>query len=254
MLTQQQLARTYSHPSKDPWEAVELYRESQRYPDDWGAQRVASKMGVSRSEVRAWVDGDGMPDAARAVEFAEAHGWFDDGWTPATRALARLTAAVFACGSIEKQWCRPSWTPTDPLMKQTIQQDLDTLGTGWKTIQREGTKPDEIQPVEKASPLGRALHVLGCPIGYKNSISARALPSFLENAPAPVRTEWVELFVRERGTRHEGKATRTIQASRSRQYLDGIAQLVEDVTNESATASDDRVTISADAVRALGLA
>lgn len=130
-----------------------------------------------------------MPDSARAVEFGEEHGWFDDGWTPTTRALGRMTAAIFACGSLERQWCRPSWTPTDPLVQQTIQQDLATVGTGWKIVRRDGTKPDETQPAEKASPLGRALHVLGYPMGDKNRDSARALPPFLEDAPAPVCTE-----------------------------------------------------------------
>jgi hypothetical protein len=45
-----------------------------------------------------------------------------------------------------------------------------------------------------------------------------------------------------------------IQANRSRQYFNDVRDLIEDVTGKSVTASDSGVTISAAAVRALGLA
>lgn len=253
LLSPQALARTYNHPSKDPWEAVELYREATKYPDNWGAQRVATDMGVGRGEIRAWVDGDGMPDAARAIEFGEKHGWFDEGWSPTTKALARLTAITIACGSVVAQNFRPSWTPTDPVVQTQLEDDLDTVGTGVKLVRREGSKPDEYHPAKKASVLGRTLHVLGCPTGHKNASSTRSLPPFLSDSPTPVRTEWVELFVRDRGTKYPTKDTRSIQASRGRDYFDDLAELIHDVTGEKASASDDRVTISAAACRALGL-
>ena len=253
ILEPERLARTYQYPSKDPWDAVQLYREATKFPDNWGSQRVPTRLGVSRGEIRAWVDGDGMPDAARAIEFGEANGWFDDEWSPSTKALARLTAITLACGSIVQENYRPSWGPNDPVVVDQLERDLDAVGVGVKHVRRDGSKPDEVLPAKKASPLRRALHVLGCPLGFKNVDSARALPTFLDDAPAPVRMGWVELYVRERSTILDGKSTRTIQANRGRDYLDGIAALVEDVTGESATSSDRGVTISADAVRALGL-
>jgi len=62
------------------------------------------------------------------------------------------------------------------------------------------------------------------------------------------------LFVRGRGSQHRGKATRQIQADRPRQYFADVAQLIETVTGKAATVSDAGVTVSADAVRELGLA
>jgi len=56
------------------------------------------------------------------------------------------------------------------------------------------------------------------------------------------------------GSVRPNRATLAIQANRSRQYFEDVRELLEDVTGESVTASDAGVTISADAVRALGLA
>ncbi len=111
LLSPENLARTYNPPTdRDGWEQVQLYRQTQRYPVDWGGQRVATAIngddeqpfeGLSRSNIRAWAEGDGKPDAARAVEVAEQLGWLDEDWTPVTRALVQLVAGVFACGSVD---------------------------------------------------------------------------------------------------------------------------------------------------------
>lgn len=69
-----------------------------------------------------------------------------------------------------------------------------------------------------------------------------------------MRASFAELLVAERGSERAGKTTLAIQANRSRQYFEDVRALLEDVTGESVTASDAGVTISADAVRALGLA
>lgn len=257
------LARTYNHPSKDAWTAVQLYREATKRPDDWGSQRVASAInssnnefdGIARSEIRAWVDGDGMPDAARAVETARDLGWDADGWTDTTEALATLVIGVYTFGSIIERNYAASWSPDDEVSEQVIEQALETVGVGFQHVDRDDPgQGDEIRPAEHATRLGRALVVAGAPTGDKNADSVTGLPGWVDDAPIVVKLDLALLFVRGRATSYPGKATRRVQADRARSYFEDVARLIEDVTGETATASDLSVTISADAVRELGLA
>jgi len=262
LLSPNALAGTYNHPSKDPWEAVLLYREAMRRNPDWGASRVASDInadatndfeGVSRSELRSWVDGDGMPDAARAIKVADDLGWLADEWTPTTRSLAQLVAGVFACGSVNKAGWVPGWAVRN--VRCELEAALGQVGVGHQWLGRESaTQGDELRPANHGSILGRALVVAGVPVGDKTDATVRGLPDWLDDAPPSVRSSFAELLVAERGSKRPGKATLAIQANRSRQYFEDVRDLLEDVTGESVTASDAGVTISADAVRALGLA
>jgi len=258
------LARTFNHPSKDPVEAVELYQEATKKPDDWGSQRVASAInsdrsnefeGISRSEVRAWVDGDSKPDAARAIDEARDLGWLADEWTATVRALVQLVIGVYAFGSIVERDYVPTWSPDNPDNELTIERVLEKVGVGFQHIDRdESDKGDEIKPANHGTRLGRALVVAGAPVGDKTAESVRGLPDWIDDAPRDVQRDLALLFVRGRGSQHRGKATRQIQADRPRQYFVDVAQLIEAVTGETATATDAGVTISADAVRELGLA
>jgi len=247
----------------DPWEHVQLFRQSQRYPDDWGAARVASAInndddqpfeGLSRSNIRAWVEDDGKPDAARAVDVAEQLGWFATEWTPVTRALADLVAGIYACGSIDRRGWRPGWAADSAVGRSTIESALDTVGVGSRYVAREDdSQGNEIRPREYPSILGRSLHVSGAPVGDKNADSVVGLPRWLDTAPPSVRASFAELLVRERAIAYPHKATRRLQGARAPQYFKDIRELLEDVTGETVTASETGVTISADAVRALGL-
>ncbi len=80
------------------------------------------------------------------------------------------------------------------------------------------------------------------------------MPEWVADAPKVVQMELAVLFVRGRGSRRRGKATLAVQSDRGRRYFEDVAALIEDVTGETATASEAGVTISADAVRELGLA
>jgi len=258
------LARTYNHRSKDPWEAVELYREANAKPENWGAQRVASAinsdqanafMGLSRSELRAWVDGDSKPDAARAVDVARELGWVADEWTDTVRALAQLVVGVYAFGSIVEANYAPSWSPDDPDSEAAIERALEAAGVGYQHIARDDSaQGDEIRAASHGTRLGRALVVAGAPVGDKNADSVGGLPDWVHTAPRVVQMELVLLFVRGRATAYPGKATRRVQSDRPRHYFADWAEVIEAVTGESATASELSVTISADAVRELGLA
>ncbi len=258
------LARTYNHPSKDPWTAVNLYREAAKKPENWGSQRVASAInsdqsnefeGISRSEVRAWVDGNSKPDAARAVEEARDRGWTADEWTDTVRALAVLVIGVYAFGSINKRDYSPSWSPDNDANDGAIEDALDRVGVDSQHVERDHEgQGDEIKPSRHGTQLGRALVVAGAPIGDKNADSVRGLPDWVDDAPRVVQMDLTLLFVRGRGSQRQGKATRQIQADRPRQYFADVAELIETVTGKAATVGDAGVTVSADAVRELGLA
>jgi len=263
LLSPQALARTYSPPTnRDPWEHVQLYRQTQRYPDDWGGVRIASAINaddeqpfetLSRGNIRAWVEGDGMPDAARAVEVAENLGWLADEWTPTTRALAQLVAGIFACGSINREGWVPGWAVEET--RAEMESALTAIGVGYRWVQRDSdSQGDELRPATHGSILGRALAAAGAPVGDKTAKNVDGLPDWLEYAPPSVRASFAELLAGERGSKRPGRATLAIQANRSRQYFEDVRELLEDVTGQPVTASDAGVTISADAVRALGLA
>jgi len=262
LLSSENLARTYSPPTdRNGWQQVQLYQQTQRYPDDWGGQRVASAINVdddqpfnnlSRGNVRAWIEGEGLPDAARAVEVADQLGWLVEEWTPTTRALAQLVAGVFACGSINREAWVPGWAVETK--RSEIEFALEAVGVGSRWVDRDGdSQANELRPAKHKSILGRALVVAGAPVGNKTADTVRGLPDWLDDAPPSVRASFGEMLVAERGASRPNKATLAIQADRSRQYFDDIRDLIEDVTGEPVTASDAGVTVSADAVRALGL-
>jgi len=258
------LAQTYAHPSKDPVEAVELYREATAKPENWGSQRVASAInsdqsnefeGISRSEVRAWVDGDSKPDAARAVDVERDLGWMADEWTDTVRALAELVIGVYAFGSINKRDYSPSWSPDNTANEWAIEDALDRVGVDSQHVARDHeAQGDEIKPARHGTKLGRALVVADAPVGDKNADSVQGLPDWIDDAPRVLQMDLALLFVRGRGSQHRGKATRQIQADRPREYFADVAQLIEIVTGKAATVSEAGVTVSADAVRELGLA
>ncbi len=258
------LANTYDPPSRSGWEAIELWQEASSKPDNWGSARVAAAInrdsstefeGISRSAVRAWVDNGGMPDAARGVETARDLGWDAGGWTDTIEALATLVIGIYAFGSITKRHFVPSWSPDDEESRSDIEDALVWAGVGYQHVERDDpSQGDEIKPAQHASVLGRALVVAGAPVGGKNADSVHGLPAWVEDAPRVVQMQLAVLFVRGRGVKQAGKGTRQIQTDRGPRYFEDVAGLIERVTGETVTASEDGVTISADAVRELGLA
>ncbi len=258
------LAQTYDHPTKDPWDAVELYREATKKPSNWGAQRVASAInsdqsnefeGISRSEVRAWIDGDSKPDAARAVDVARDLDWIADGWTETTRALAKLVIGVYAFGSITTENYAPSWSPDDETNQAEIERALTWAEAGYQHIERDSDgQADEIRPTLHGTILGRALAVAGAPVGDKNEETVTGLPEWVDDAPMPLKMDFALLFVRGRGIEHAGKDTRRIITGRGEQYHEDVARLIREAARAPVNVTERGVTVSAEAVRELGLA
>ncbi len=254
LLTQKALARTYDPPNRvDPWDGVELYRESQTYPDDWGSRKVARRMDVSRGEISRWVDGDSKPDAVHAIDFARRNGWFEDGWTEKTVALAELAISIFAFGSIDEESTIPTWARTQSDNETVIEAALETVGVGYQHVENDAG-PDQIRPLNGASYLGRALSVIGAPVGHKNEESVRQLPDWVDDAPDDAREAFVLLLVRGRGYDTDRRDTRFIKTRRGRKYFFDVADLIEDVAGEEANVTEQGVTVSAAAVRALEMA
>ncbi|KPN31105.1 hypothetical protein SY89_01847 [Halolamina pelagica] len=254
LLDQKSLARTYDPPNRvDPWDGVELYRESQTYPDNWGSRKVARRMDVSRGEISRWVDGDSKPDAVHAIEFARDHGWLAEEWTPTTIALAELAVSIFAFGSIETDTLLPTWARTQPDNEAVVEAALEQVGTGYRSVPN-GEETAQIRPTDGASYLGRALSVINAPVGHKNDETVRQLPNWVDDAPDEARETFALLLVRGRGYETDRRDTRFIKTRRSRQYFFDVADLIEEVTGESANVFEQGVTVSADAVRELGLA
>jgi len=247
------LARTYDPPNRvDPWDSVELYRESQTYPDNWGSRKVAGRMDVSRGEISRWVDGDSKPDAVHAIEFAERKGWFEEEWTETTIALAELAISIFAFGSIDEESTLPTWARTQLDNEAVVEDALETVGTGYRHIENDGA-PDQIRPANGSSYLGRALSVMGAPVGHKNDETVRQLPDWVDDAPPEARRTFALLLVRGRGYKSDRRDTRFIKTRRGRQYFFDVADLIEDVTGEPANVTEQGVSVTADAVRELGL-
>ncbi|RLM84007.1 hypothetical protein D3D02_15605 [Halobellus sp. Atlit-38R] len=252
ILNEEAVARTYAHQSvADTYDVVEQYRAAMRYPDDASSTHIARELEIPRGRVRPWLDG-AKPDAVRAIEIATAKNWFSNDWTQETQALAVLCAGVFACGSIEKQGYRPTWTPETAQGRTQLETALENVGVGVRVETEDRTR--ELWPGTHGSILGRCLMVAGAPTGNKTATTVTSLPQWLDDAPAQLRETIAELFVRERAIAFEDKATRRIQSARPPSYYRALAALIEDVTDESVTYSESGITISADAVRALGLA
>lgn len=185
----------------------------------------------------------------RAIQIAEGHGWIRAGYETETfLALSRAVAWIFWSGSFNTDRFIPLFT-LGPNVDLT---DLEELGVGC-TISRtaEPGRVAEYRPAEDAAVLGRVLSLLGAPIGAKNVTGSVALPGYLDDAPEPIRYEFVAVYLRNRGHHYEEKATIHFHEDRPREYLDTLAALIAAVSGERTTVSDKNVIISADAVRVL---
>ena len=253
-LSPKALARTYSSPTHaDPWEAVEDYQQyldvAARNPDS-GSAALASKLEMPRGRIRSWQDGS-KPDPARAVEVAEECGWFRDANSDEFGALNQLVAWIFSGGSISQPHFAPHFAVDDETEDRATGA-IETLGLDWRRDRAdEPSRATEIIPTDHASVLGRALSVLGAPVGPKNDRTDLSLPEYLDDAPDGIRAEFVDVYLRNRAQSHENKNILTLREERSDRYLQELAALVEDTAGEPVTVSDKNVILSTAAADAL---
>lgn len=245
------LARTYSHRSgEDAYTILEQYRAFRGTDATESGPVALAELDISESTLQSWKAGT-TPDVVKATDFAAEFGWFDDRWTPTTRALARLTAGVLACGSITRSNYRVTWMPDDDLTAMTFAHDLEVVGVGY---QESGTgEMPHLRPGRQTAVLGRALSSIGAPRGDKTASSVTALPDYLDDAPPSVRADFVELLLRERARAVGANGSLRIAADRGEAYRRDLADLVESVTGVTVSWGEDGVVVPDEAVEALGL-
>lgn len=248
------LARTYSDREyPDPWEKVLDYRRVRAYAvehPNHGRTRAGNALDIPPSRVRGWLN-DGIPDPVRAIRTATDRGWLDpdpDGDIAA--ALVDLLAHVLSGGSVTNQTYVPAVATGRRVNIDDVRTVFIRIGVD-PAVRRddEDGRATEVIPATDASVLGRCLVTMGAPAGGKLDLDV--FPSVVRDVPNAVRRSFVRIYVDHRAREYAGKRTMVIQEERSAGYLQGLCELIADVTGESVTVSSRNVTISADAVREL---
>jgi len=252
-----ELARTYNRGAyDDPWEVVIDYSralEAVAEDPDRGPTSIAREIDIPRSRLRPWLDGS-LPDPVRAIEVVDALGWMlrDDEAIGGDvgRALNVLVTWIYSGGSIKTDTYTPFFTVDDFTDADLLERSGQVLGVEMDfTRKASSQRATELRPIRNASLLGRVLYVLGAPVGEKNEAAEIELPGYLRTAPEVVLREFVQVYLQNRGQRYQDKRTVTMQESRSVEYLQSLAALIQRVTGENVSVSGKDVIVSADAAR-----
>jgi hypothetical protein len=91
---------------------------------------------------------------------------------------------------------------------------------------------------------------MGVPHGSKTTQSE--LPHVLDELPDELRRTFLITLFAHRAVEYEDKSTTRLMADRPLSFHEQLADLIRDVTGESVTVDKRGVTVSANAVRALG--
>ncbi|WP_141212700.1 hypothetical protein [Halorubrum sp. Ea8] len=250
------LARTYNHPSyEDPYEAVRDYNrvvEATANNPNKGSTALSTIVELPRGRIRAWVDEDGMPDAARGVMLAQRHGWVDpDG--DMSVALAALAGHLLGGGSIAAKNYVPSVAAGRRVSLDELEEVFRDVGVHPTRRHEEfESRATEVLPATHGSVLGRTLAAWGCPVGGRATVET--LPTIVDHAGEAGQAGFLDAYVRHRAVDYPNKATSRLHGQQPIAFHQAIADLIEQVTNEHASAGDRGVTVSAAAMRALNLA
>ena len=234
----QRLTETY----KNGWDRVQEYEAAMRWHAAHPQQRshAASRtLELPRGRLRGWFDG-GKPDAVRAIETAESHGWLDAvPGDPVFEGLSVLHAWVLAGGSTSTDAFVPSFAvgPSDPA--PLAREALTTVGIPSQSVNGTSTKrAREIRPKGRGgSHLGRFLYgVLRAPIGGKTRIGAAPL-QYLDSVPQMTLLRWCQTYITLRGTSigaAQDAPTVRLGEKRSQEYREALAALFRAVVGEDA--------------------
>ena len=254
--TAKALARTYSdRVYADPWEKVLDYRRVREYAAKQptaGRVHVGNALQLPNERVRGWLN-DVVPDPVRAINTASDHGWLDpDPHGETAAALVELLAHVLAGGSIAAKNYVPAVTPGARVDAAEIRRAFERVGV--ETKRRNADVPGratEIVPTRDGTVLGRCLVTMGAPTGVKTSLDT--LPAVIWDVPRSVRRSFAQIYVRHRGLNYKGKSTTRVQVDRPRSFIEELQDLLAAVLDEQVTTSETGITMSAAAVRELGV-
>jgi len=254
---EQRLANTYDPPSyDDPYDAVKDYRRVQcatiNNPNK-GSSALSNIVELPRGRIRGWIDddADSMPDAARAINVARNKGWLDPADDTAV-ALASLVGHLLGGGSITKRNYVPSISEGRRVSTSEITRAFRQVGVQSELRHEDSdSRATEVVPTEYGSILGRTLAAWGCPVGGRSEI--QSLPELLDHMDDSALEAFLKAYVLHRAVNYEGKATTRLHGDQPEGFHRAIAELIEDVTGETATYGSRGVTVSAGAMRTLGL-
>jgi len=253
-------ARTYKHDG-DPAALVDLYQDFQEYTathPNAGSLRIANALGVKRSHIRKWTDDGAVPYVVQGLQAAETNGWIPMEFESQTfAAMNKLVTWVFSSGAINGEKWSVQFVVDDDQQRQRLTQLLQTVGCG-------GTEPDSVGTGVRGTQivvtgdgaiLGRVLHTIGAPRGGEKHDGEISLPPYLDEAPSFIRRGFLKTYLRNRQRERDRDAPwLSFGEKRPPNYQRELIALIEDVTGESASISGTDIHVSADAVRALGLA
>jgi len=228
------LARTYGS-DRDGWERVEEYQRVLEYTGthpNKGSAAVSSALELPRERIRPWVDGDARPDPARGVQTAEELGWLDLAWEqPPFTGLNVLVAWIFSGGSLNRNVV-PYFALGDAGAHERLDEAFADLGIEYELLREDASnRATEARPAEAASVLGRLLHALGAPLGTKNRETDLSLPTYLDDAPYPIRLAFARTYVQNRQTPRPDRPNTPIQIAeeRSPAYRQELIAFLADV-------------------------
>ncbi|WP_276258113.1 hypothetical protein [Haloglomus litoreum] len=221
---------------------VENYQRVREYSashPNQGSGAVATALDLPRGRIRAWVDGDGRPDAVRALDTLTANGWLHLDWGESTlRALSALIVWIVVGGSLPRQGWLPAWSVADGT-EPDIEHIGSVLGLEWgRRHVDDDISGTEWVPKRDGSVLGRLLAVLGAPTSATEGPSLP--PWLLLDAPRPVRLAAARVAVRQRGTALPGGGMPLQLAMHHDGRREAIARLLRSVAPQ-----DDEVRVDA---------